>query len=92
MIATASASRLPNERFLVCPVEELAGEGVYDAVFSNAVLHWVTDHPLAARNIRRSLKAGGRFVAEFGGYPPIVHLPLPLKGLPDLGQRVVELL
>ena len=40
----------------------------FDAVFSNAVLHWVkrADPMLAA--VYRSLKQGGRFVAECGGY------------------------
>jgi trans-aconitate methyltransferase len=38
-----------------------------DAVFSNAVLHWVPQAESAARCIARALKPGGRFVAEFGG-------------------------
>ena len=47
---------------------ELAGEiGRFDAVFSNAVLHWVRPPEDAVRNIRRALRPGGRFVAEFGG-------------------------
>jgi trans-aconitate methyltransferase len=39
----------------------------FDAVFSNAVLHWVTDAEAAVRNIAAALRPGGRFVAEFGG-------------------------
>ena len=39
----------------------------YDAVFSNAVLHWVTEAQAAAKCIAAALKPGGRFVAEFGG-------------------------
>jgi trans-aconitate methyltransferase len=40
-----------------------------DAVFSNAVLHWIPaqDQPTVARQIWTALKPGGRFVAEFGG-------------------------
>jgi trans-aconitate methyltransferase len=40
----------------------------FDAVFSNAVLHWITraDPMLAA--VCRSLRPGGRFVAECGGH------------------------
>ncbi|MBI2823535.1 MAG: methyltransferase domain-containing protein [Planctomycetia bacterium] len=38
-----------------------------DAVFSNAVLHWVHPPAAAARAIARALRPGGRFVAEFGG-------------------------
>ncbi|SFV66158.1 SAM-dependent methyltransferase [hydrothermal vent metagenome] len=39
----------------------------FDAVFSNAMLHWVKDAKLAVQNIAKSLKSGGRFVCEFGG-------------------------
>ena len=36
-------------------------------MFSNAVLHWVKPPEEAVACIRRALKPGGRFVAEFGG-------------------------
>jgi len=39
----------------------------FDAVFSNAMLHWVKDAKLAVQNIAKSLKPNGRFVCEFGG-------------------------
>ncbi|WP_456400143.1 class I SAM-dependent methyltransferase [Persephonella sp.] len=39
----------------------------FDAVFSNAVLHWVPEAEKALENIAKSLKDGGIFVAEFGG-------------------------
>jgi trans-aconitate 2-methyltransferase len=39
----------------------------FDAVFSNAALHWVRDARAAVRRIAAALKPGGRFVAEFGG-------------------------
>src|SRR5262249_39104153 len=42
------------------------GEG-FDAVFSNAVLHWVRPPEAAVARVARALKPGGRFVAEFGG-------------------------
>lgn len=38
-----------------------------DAVFSNAVLHWVQDQAAAIERVWLALKPGGRFVAEFGG-------------------------
>jgi trans-aconitate methyltransferase len=40
----------------------------FDAVFSNAVLHWVHPPEKAIAGIRDALKPGGRFVAEFGGH------------------------
>jgi SAM-dependent methyltransferase len=39
----------------------------FDAVLSNAVLHWVKDQPAALAAIHRALKPGGRVVAELGG-------------------------
>ncbi|HXT57669.1 MAG TPA: methyltransferase domain-containing protein [Pirellulales bacterium] len=39
----------------------------FDAVFSNAVLHWVTRAEKAVERIAAALRAGGCFVAEFGG-------------------------
>jgi trans-aconitate methyltransferase len=43
-------------------------ESEFDAVFSNAALHWMLDAAAVARNIARALKPGGRFVAELGGH------------------------
>lgn len=39
----------------------------FDAVFSNAVLHWVQPPADAISTVRTALRAGGRFIAEFGG-------------------------
>jgi SAM-dependent methyltransferase len=40
----------------------------FDAVFSNAALHWMLDPDAVIDGVRRALKPGGRFVAEFGGH------------------------
>lgn len=39
----------------------------FDAVFSNAALHWMTSIDAVLSEVRRALKPGGRFVAEMGG-------------------------
>jgi trans-aconitate methyltransferase len=39
----------------------------FDAVFSNAALHWVKDAEGAVKSIAQALGISGRFVAEFGG-------------------------
>ena len=46
----------------------------FDAVFSNAVLHWVHDHDAMMLEVRRVLRPGGRFVAEFGGHGNIAAI------------------
>ncbi len=45
---------------------EFASE--FDAVFSNAALHWMTRPRDVLAGVARALKPGGRFVAEFGGH------------------------
>ena len=45
----------------------LTFEGEFDAVFSNAALHWMRDPDAVIAGVRRALKPGGRFVGEFGG-------------------------
>lgn len=39
-----------------------------DAIFSNATFHWIPDHPKLFASLARSLKPGGRLVAQCGGY------------------------
>ena len=48
--------------------EELPYREEFDAVFSNAVLHWIKRADAMIAGVYRSLKPGGRFVAECGGY------------------------
>jgi SAM-dependent methyltransferase len=50
----------------------------FDAVFSNAALHWVRDQDAAVAGIHRALKPGGRRVAEVGGEG---NVALPLGAL-----------
>ncbi len=40
----------------------------FDAVFSNAALHWMSDPKGVIEGVWRALRSGGRFVGEFGGY------------------------
>jgi trans-aconitate methyltransferase len=51
----------------------------FDAVFSNAALHWVKDATGAARSIAGALRPGGRFVAEFGGKGNIASVQRALR-------------
>ena len=39
----------------------------FDAVFSNAALHWMINAEAVVKNVAQSLKPGGRFVFEMGG-------------------------
>ena len=57
----------PETRYEVANAEDFNFGANYDAVFSNAVLHWVKNHAAMMRSVYNSLKPGGRFVAEMGG-------------------------
>ena len=52
----------------VCNAEGLPFVSEFDAVFSNAALHWVRDQDAMLAGVQRALKPGGRFVAEMGGH------------------------
>jgi SAM-dependent methyltransferase len=39
----------------------------FDAVFSNAALHWMLGWRCRGAGVHRALKPGGRFVGEMGG-------------------------
>ncbi|HVO25794.1 MAG TPA: methyltransferase domain-containing protein [Candidatus Margulisiibacteriota bacterium] len=52
----------------VMDAEQLAFVGEFDAVFSNAALHWMKRADAVIAGVWRALKPGGRFVAECGGH------------------------
>ena len=51
----------------VMAAEDLNFRSEFDAVFSNAALHWVRGQDEMLDGVHKALKPGGRFVAEFGG-------------------------
>ena len=57
----------PRMDFEVADGNNLHFTEQFDAVFSNAVLHWIKEPEKVIAGVWRSLKPGGRFVAEFGG-------------------------
>ena len=46
----------------------MAFQREFDAVFSNAALHWMRDANRVIRNVAAALRPNGRFVAEMGGH------------------------
>ncbi|MGA2832703.1 MAG: methyltransferase domain-containing protein [Terracidiphilus sp.] len=68
-VLEGSAESLP------CP------DSSFDAVFSNAVLHWVRGQDAMMDEVRRVLKPGGRFVAEMGGYGNIAAINVAFRAV-----------
>jgi trans-aconitate methyltransferase len=64
-----AAARLayPNLKFEIADAKNLAYRDEFDAVFSNATLHWIHEPELVLRGVWKALRPGGRFVAELGG-------------------------
>lgn len=78
MVAGARARGLDAR---VMDAVRLPFDGEFDAVFSNAALHWVRDHDAMLAGVYRALKAGGRFVAEFGGHGNIAAIQVAIRSV-----------
>lgn len=53
---------------------QLAFDSEFDAVFSNAALHWILDPGPVIAGVKRTLKRGGRFVGEFGAHGNVASI------------------
>ncbi|WP_199425619.1 class I SAM-dependent methyltransferase [Thermaerobacillus caldiproteolyticus] len=60
-------TKYKNIQFVIDNGESFRTNEEYDAVFSNAALHWMKQAAKAVESIALALRVGGRFVAEFGG-------------------------
>lgn len=68
MIAKAKQN-YPETEFKVADATDLGFDASFNAIFSNAVLHWIKaeDQSKMMDAVFMALKSGGRFVAEMGG-------------------------
>ncbi len=82
MIACARRN-YPELRFNMGDATALSYMAEFDAVLSNAALHWVHDQNGAIASVARALKPGGRFVFEMGG-------PCNLRQMLEAGCRAME--
>jgi SAM-dependent methyltransferase len=61
----------------------------FDAVFSNAALHWMKRDPdVVVAGVARALRPGGRFVGEFGGHGNVAAIVTALLAV--LERRGVD--
>ena len=66
-VAQVAAARARGLDARVGDAARLAFDSEFDAVFSNAALHWIKDADEVIAGVCRALRPGGRFVGEFGG-------------------------
>ncbi len=69
----------PALRFILADATSMQFGQEFDAIFSNAALHWMLDAQQVAGSMARALKPGGRLVAEFGGKGNISHIEAALE-------------
>jgi trans-aconitate 2-methyltransferase len=67
-MAAHAREALGDSATVVCQdLVELALPEAVDAIFSNATFHWIPDHDALFAALHRTLKPGGRLVAQCGG-------------------------
>ena len=70
--------------------ENLPFNRQFDAVFSNAALHWMKDYQAVIDGVNQSLKTDGRFVGELGGEGNIASLLEVMQSLFYQNQALGE--
>ena len=56
-------------------------EGEFDAVFTNAALHWMRRPELVIAGIHQALRPRGRFAGEFGGHGNVAAIATALRAV-----------
>lgn len=74
----------PKLKFQLADARTFVVDEPFDAVFSNAALHWIPDARPVVQSIHRALKPGGRLVAEFGGKGNTAQV---MTALEEVGAR-----
>ena len=72
--------------------QNLEFDDEFDAAFSNAALHWMTQPEKVIAGVARALKQGGRFVAEFGGFGNVAAFCAAIRAVGETmgGDAVVD--
>ena len=68
--------------------DSLSYENTFDAVFTNAVLHWITDYDSVIKGVYTALKPKGRFVGEFGGHGNIATLMKAMETIASQHEKI----
>lgn len=79
----------PMLQFEIADARNFQFDQPFDAVFSNAALHWIKEPDAVIRSVQQSLKPGGRFVAELGGKGNVGAIVTALSSL-DLNPPIAN--
>jgi len=81
LLAAAAARGLKVQR---ADGHALPFKGEFDAVFTNAALHWMRRPKLVIAGVHRALKPRGRFVGEFGGHGNVAAIATAIRAVSAL--------
>jgi len=76
----AARQKYPSIDFEIQSATSFSFDKKFDAVFSNAALHWIPEKEKVVKQVYECLKPGGRFVAELGGKGNVGKIIDALKG------------
>ncbi len=62
-----SPTNFPNLTFIQMDATYLNFTSEFDIAFSNAAIHWIKDHEPFLKSVWKSLKPGGKLLAQLGG-------------------------
>ena len=71
----------PHLEWRIQSATEMTFEAEFDAIFSNAALHWIPSPEKVVFNMARALKLGGRLVLEMGGKGNVAGVVKPLEAV-----------
>jgi trans-aconitate methyltransferase len=80
MIAQARQN-FPKVKFQLADARDFRFEVPFDALFSNAALHWVKESERVVESMARALQRGGRLVLEMGAWGNIARVLEGVEGV-----------
>jgi trans-aconitate 2-methyltransferase len=80
MIAMARQN-FPKLRFQVADARSFHFDEPFDAIFSNAALHWIREAPAVVRSMAQALKSEGRLVLEMGAKGNIARIRAAIESV-----------
>jgi trans-aconitate 2-methyltransferase len=89
MMLSEARRNYPQLSLIAADATRMAFARPFDAVFSNAALHWILDAEAIVERVAACLRPQGRFVLEMGGKGNIeqirsaVHAALDVLGYPE---------
>lgn len=83
MVAKARRVLGPEADVRVVELTALELEKPVDAIFSNAVFHWLPDHDALFAALRGAMRPGGRLVAQCGGEGNVAGLGAAIRNVAE---------